>query len=76
MDFIGKNGANRLELVRDSSSLVVPPDDLLMSTRRQLHGAAKGLEYLHSTEFAHGDLKGVGVSPFATGPQFDRLDIR
>ena len=43
-------------------SLFLPPR--LLKFKRQLHGAAQGLEYLHGVNLAHGDLKGVGVSSF------------
>ena len=33
----------------------------LAELRRQLHGAAQGLKYIHRAGLIHGDLKGVGV---------------
>ena len=36
-----------------------------------MHGASRGLEYLHSVGFAHGNLRGVSVSPFRDGSPFD-----
>lgn len=52
-------GANRLELVRPTHR---QPDSAL--TGLQLIGITRGLDYLHSNEVVHGDLKSVrGVCP-------------
>ena len=66
MEFIGKNHVNRLELVRDLAF----PAASFTKMQRQLHGAARGLEYLHSANLTHGDLKGVSISPIHDGAPF------
>ena len=33
----------------------------LTVVKRQLHGAVKGLKYLHDANLVHGDLKGVSI---------------
>jgi len=60
MKYISENHANRLELVRDFTLL----NASFAKIQWQLHGAAQGLKYLHDANLTHGDLKGVGVSPF------------
>ena len=47
--------ANPLKLVRDTTY----PDQNPIESGSQLEDAARGLQYLHSVELAHGDLKGV-----------------
>jgi len=62
MKYINENYTNRLELVRGFAiALFTTP---FAKIQQQLHGAAQGLEYLHSAHLTHGDLKGVGVSSF------------
>jgi len=60
MNYIQHHHVNRLDLVRDLAFHAAS----VAKMREQLHGAAQGLEYLHGCGFAHGDLKGVGVSLF------------
>jgi len=57
MEFIKENHVNRLELVRGFTVLAIPFTEM----RRQLHGAARGLSYLHGCALVHGDLKGVSI---------------
>jgi len=58
MEYIRKNQVNRLELVRGFTFLATPFTEM----RKQLHGAAQGLSYLHDrVGLTHGDLKGVSV---------------
>jgi len=59
MEYIRKNQVNRLELVRGPTVPATP----FTEVRKQLHGAAQGLSYLHDCAgLTHGDLKGVSVS--------------
>lgn len=57
MEYIKHNPVNRLELVRNfpSSALEISPSE----PKRQLHGAAQGLKYLHDEGIIHGDPAGV-----------------
>ena len=58
-DYISKNAANRLQLVREPPSFTI--DALIYFS--QLSQVAMGLHYLHEHEIVHGDLKGVWLSP-------------
>jgi hypothetical protein len=69
MEYIRNNHANRLELVRGFTGLSTS----FIKMRRQLHGAAQGLQYLHSVNLVHGDLKGVSVSSSRYRPLFLRF---
>jgi len=67
MEYIKNNDVNKLDLVRG----IAVPVTSFTNTRRQLHGAAQGLKYLHGARLAHGDLKGVGAFPFRDRPLSD-----
>ena len=67
MEYIKNNHVNKLELVCGFAILVTS----FTNTRQQLHGAARGLKYLHGARLAHGDLKGVGAFPFRDRSLFD-----
>ena len=60
MEYVKNNHVNKLDLVCD----VAFPVTSVIKIRRQLHGVAKGLKYLHGARIPHGDLKGVGTSLF------------
>jgi len=57
-NYIQNNHTNRLVLVRGFTFTATP----FTEVQQQLHGAAQGLEYIHSAGLAHGRLSGVGTS--------------
>lgn len=58
MNYIQNNRTNRLELVCGFIFTATQ----FTEKRRQLHGAAQGLKYIHNARLAHGGLNGVGTS--------------